>query len=117
MESSLIPIELFAKVTYSVIPAKAGIQNCLKILDSGSRFALNTMRCRASLARNDDFILLSRVLQKARFFPFLHGFRKDSTGGNSACQFSQHRWWILTCPKEYSFALLSLSGKITTHFF
>jgi hypothetical protein len=32
-------IELLAKVTYSVIPAKAGIQNCLKILDSGSRFA------------------------------------------------------------------------------
>jgi hypothetical protein len=32
-------IELLAKVTRSVIPAKAGIQNCLKILDSGSRFA------------------------------------------------------------------------------
>jgi hypothetical protein len=31
--------ELLAKVTYSVIPAKAGIQNCSKILDSGSRFA------------------------------------------------------------------------------
>ena len=44
-------------MTYSVIPAKAGIQNCLKILDSGSRFALYTMRCRASLARNDDFLL------------------------------------------------------------
>jgi hypothetical protein len=28
-----------AKVTYSVIPAKAGIQNSLKILDSGSRYA------------------------------------------------------------------------------
>jgi len=33
------PSELLAKVTYSVIPAKAGIQNCSKILDSGSRFA------------------------------------------------------------------------------
>jgi hypothetical protein len=31
--------EALAKVTYSVIPAKAGIQNRLKILDSGSRFA------------------------------------------------------------------------------
>jgi hypothetical protein len=31
--------ELLANVTYSVIPAKAGIQNCLKTLDSGSRFA------------------------------------------------------------------------------
>ena len=31
--------ELLATVTYSVIPAKAGIQNCLKTLDSGSRFA------------------------------------------------------------------------------
>jgi len=30
--------EFPAKVTYSVIPAKAGTQNCLKILDSGSRF-------------------------------------------------------------------------------
>jgi hypothetical protein len=32
-------VELLANVTYSVIPAKAGIQNCLKALDSGSRFA------------------------------------------------------------------------------
>jgi hypothetical protein len=31
--------EPFAKVGHSVIPAKAGIQNRLKILDSGSRFA------------------------------------------------------------------------------
>ena len=31
--------EPLAKVTCSVIPAKAGIQNSLKILDSGSRFA------------------------------------------------------------------------------
>ena len=31
--------ELLAKATYSVIPAKAGIQNYSKILDSGSRFA------------------------------------------------------------------------------
>jgi hypothetical protein len=30
---------LFATVISPVIPAKAGIQNCLKILDSGSRFA------------------------------------------------------------------------------
>jgi hypothetical protein len=39
----------------------------LKILDSGSRFALNTMRCRASLARKEDFILFSRVLQEAHW--------------------------------------------------
>jgi len=31
--------EVLAEVTHSVIPAKAGIQNRLKILDSGSRFA------------------------------------------------------------------------------
>ena len=31
--------EVLARVTWAVIPAKAGIQNCLKILDSGSRFA------------------------------------------------------------------------------
>jgi hypothetical protein len=31
--------EALAKVTSSVIPAKAGIQNRLKFLDSGSRFA------------------------------------------------------------------------------
>jgi hypothetical protein len=31
--------ELLVKVTSSVIPAKARIQNPLKILDSGSRFA------------------------------------------------------------------------------
>ena len=35
----LLKIEPLAKVAHSVIPAKAGIQNCLKILDSGSRFA------------------------------------------------------------------------------
>jgi len=57
-------VELLAKVTYSVIPAKAGIQNFLKILDSGSRCALYTMRCRAALARNDDFLYFSRVLQE-----------------------------------------------------
>jgi hypothetical protein len=61
--------QVLAKITYSGEPrigsgAGAGIQNRLKILDSGSRFALNTMRCRASLARNDDFPLLSRVLQE-----------------------------------------------------
>jgi|GEM_PF-2599512 len=40
-------VKLLAKITYSVIPANpgsgsgagAGIQNCSKILDSGSRFA------------------------------------------------------------------------------
>jgi hypothetical protein len=32
-------LEPLAKVGHSVIPAKAGIQNRLKILDSGSRFA------------------------------------------------------------------------------
>ena len=47
-----------------------GIQNCLKILDSGSRFALYTLRCRASLARNDDFLLFPRVLQEALIFNF-----------------------------------------------
>jgi hypothetical protein len=62
--------ELFAKVTHSGEPrigsgAGAGIQNCLKILDSESRFALNTKRCRASLARNEDFLLFLRVLQEA----------------------------------------------------
>jgi hypothetical protein len=31
--------ELLAKVIFHVIPAKAGIQNCMKILDSGSRYA------------------------------------------------------------------------------
>jgi len=33
------PFELPEKAISSVIPAKAGIQNGLKILDSGSRFA------------------------------------------------------------------------------
>jgi len=33
------PFELPKKAISSVIPAKAGIQNALKILDSGSRFA------------------------------------------------------------------------------
>jgi hypothetical protein len=32
-------MEVMEKVPFFVIPAKAGIQNCLKILDSGSRFA------------------------------------------------------------------------------
>jgi hypothetical protein len=31
--------EALAKVAYSVIPAKAGIQSFIYILDSGSRFA------------------------------------------------------------------------------
>jgi len=46
--------EALANVIYSVIPAEAGIQKYLIILDFGLRFALYTMRCRASLARNDD---------------------------------------------------------------
>jgi hypothetical protein len=32
-------VEVLAEVTYSVIPEKAGIQDRLKILNSGSRFA------------------------------------------------------------------------------
>jgi hypothetical protein len=32
-------LEALARVAYSVIPAEAGIQNSLKILDSGSHFA------------------------------------------------------------------------------
>jgi len=40
-----------ARVTYSVIPAKAGIQNGLKNLDSGSPPAF------AGVARNDNFSL------------------------------------------------------------
>jgi hypothetical protein len=32
-------VEPLVKVVHSVIPAKAGIQNCLEVLDSGSRFA------------------------------------------------------------------------------
>jgi len=47
--------ELLAKVTYSVIPAKAGIQNCFKSWIPG----------RASLARNDNFLLFPRVLKEA----------------------------------------------------
>jgi len=72
----LVYSELLARVTYSVIPAKAGIQNFLKILDSGSRFALYTMRCRASLARNDDFLYFSRVLQK----PLMASFFRSESG-------------------------------------
>jgi len=32
-------MKILGKVNSSGIPAKAGIQNCLKILDSGARFA------------------------------------------------------------------------------
>jgi hypothetical protein len=42
------------KISYSVIPAKAGIQNRLKTWIPG----------RASLARNDDLFSLPRVLQE-----------------------------------------------------
>jgi hypothetical protein len=61
--------ELLAKVIFHVIPAKlvpagfkpgAGIQNCMKILDSGSPPAF------AGGARNDDFLFLPRVLQEAQ---------------------------------------------------
>jgi hypothetical protein len=34
-----LKMEHLAKVAHSVILAKTGIQNCSKILDSGSRFA------------------------------------------------------------------------------
>jgi hypothetical protein len=49
-----LSFEALAKVNYSVIPAKAGIQNRFK----------NWIPGRASLARNDEFSLLPRVLQK-----------------------------------------------------
>jgi hypothetical protein len=48
--------------------------NRLKNLDPGSRFALNTMRCRASLTRDDDFLLLPKVWQEA---PFTSCFLRD----------------------------------------
>ncbi|MBU1205762.1 MAG: hypothetical protein KKH04_02345 [Proteobacteria bacterium] len=67
LKSKNILPELPAKVTCFVIPAKAGIRQCLKILDYGSPFALYTMRCRASFARHDDFFL------------FLRGFKKGIT--------------------------------------
>jgi hypothetical protein len=44
------------KIAISVIPAKAGIQNALK----------NRIPGRAPLARNDDFLHFSRVLQEAQ---------------------------------------------------
>jgi hypothetical protein len=47
------------EIGFSVIPAKAGIQNPLRILIPG----------RASLARNDNFPLLSRVLQEPPLSP------------------------------------------------
>jgi hypothetical protein len=53
--------EFLAKVTCSVIPAKAGIQNCSK----------NWIPGLASLARNDAFLLLSRVLQEDPVFSIL----------------------------------------------
>jgi hypothetical protein len=37
--SYILKTEDLAKITYPVIPAKAGIQNSFKILDSGSRSA------------------------------------------------------------------------------
>jgi len=64
LKSKNILPEVPAKVTCSVIPAKAGIQKFLKILDSGSHFALHTMRCKASFARHDDFFLFSKVFKK-----------------------------------------------------
>jgi hypothetical protein len=41
--------EALARVAHPVIPAKAGIQNSLKVLDSGSPPAF------AGVARNDDY--------------------------------------------------------------
>jgi hypothetical protein len=52
-------IEAPAKLTISVIPARAGIQDALK----------NWIPGRAPLARNDDFLHFSRVLQEAQFIP------------------------------------------------
>jgi hypothetical protein len=77
-------IEVLEEVTYSVISgepriesgAGAGIQNRLKILDSGSRFALNTMRCRASLARNADFPVSKSFAGASIFSVFLPGRRR-----------------------------------------
>jgi hypothetical protein len=61
----------------------------LEILDSGSRFALNTMRCRASLTRNDDFILLSRVLQEDPQYPISSLTRMTVNWSISAGLFSK----------------------------
>jgi hypothetical protein len=55
--------EPFAKVTPFVIPAKAGIQNRLKIQDSGSPPAS------AGVARNDDFLLIEDFC-KGKYFDF-----------------------------------------------
>jgi hypothetical protein len=67
MKENLFQYEPLAKVGHSVIPAKAGIQNRLKSWIPG----------RASLARNDDFLLLSRVLQEPQFIkPPKRWFRK-----------------------------------------
>jgi hypothetical protein len=49
-----LSFEALARVTYSVIPAKAGIQNRFK----------TWIPSHASLARNDDFSLLPRVLKE-----------------------------------------------------
>jgi hypothetical protein len=53
-----------AKAAYSDIPEKARNQNCLKVLDSGSRLALYTMCCRASLAWDDEFHFFTEVIKK-----------------------------------------------------
>ncbi len=55
------------KFAYSVITAKAGIQNPLRIPDSGSNFALSTLRCRASLARNDNFPPVFESFERTSF--------------------------------------------------
>jgi hypothetical protein len=70
--AKIIPLFRESQIDFG---AGAATQNWLKILDSGSRFALNTMRCRASLARNDDLIFLSRVLQQA---PLKTGIQKSN---------------------------------------
>jgi len=98
---------LLVKITYSIIPAKAEIQNCLKILDFGSRFALCAMRCRASLIRNDSFLWKGKNLKKiigVGLILILAGF------------FSGCGWWTkkeheLTPKERYDNALKLLYKK------
>jgi hypothetical protein len=67
----MLPSETFTEVAHSFILAKPvppGGTELLSILGSGSR-RLKNLRYRASLARNADFISLSRVLQKDQLSP------------------------------------------------
>jgi hypothetical protein len=57
--------EALARFGYSVIPAKAGIQNSLKTLVSGSPPAS------AGVARNDNFLLLAKFSQESLFSWFM----------------------------------------------